>query len=237
MRAPSRRWFPVLFAFGLLPDVAAACSILRHEPGTPINVPRAVFEGRVVAVKEIEIYVRANRTTPGQETIIEVVHSFHGPYRVGERVATRQITMASMCGTSVGVGTRVQVWSDQDSDSLSLAGVLYEDSEEFSGPFAELAKVSGVARSSAEPALAGMLLRGDIDDREAASLMHASKLEARESCEVVRSGNHAQVGCGTAYGGNDARVKVLFERVRGSWIEVMRYAAPSPDAASATRTS
>ena len=33
---------------------------------------------------------------------------------------------------------------------------------------------------------------------------------------------------GKAFGGNDARSKVIFERANGGWIEILRYEAPTP---------
>ena len=49
-----------------------------------------------------------------------------------------------------------------------------------------------------------------------------------EHCEIVSDGNYAQVSWGKAFGGNDARAKVIFERADGGWIEILRYEAPTP---------
>ena len=58
--------------------------------------------------------------------------------------------------------------------------------------------------------------------------MRARGLARREHCEIVSDGNFAQVSWGKAFGGNDARAKVIFERAEGGWIEILRYQAPTP---------
>ena len=50
-----------------------------------------------------------------------------------------------------------------------------------------------------------------------------------EHCEISeRLATFAQVSWGKAFGGNDARSKVIFEHASGSWIEILRYEAPTP---------
>ena len=61
--------------------------------------------------------------------------------------------------------------------------------------------------------------------------MHVRGPSRREHCEIVSDGNFAQVSWGKAFGGNDARFKVIFERASGGWIEILRYQAPDTDAA------
>ena len=71
-------------------------------------------------------------------------------------------------------------------------------------------------------------LRGEIDAGLAAELHARARPGRREHCEISSDGNYAQVSWGKAFGGNDARYKVIFERANGGWVEILRYEAPAP---------
>ena len=71
-------------------------------------------------------------------------------------------------------------------------------------------------------------LRGEIDAGLAAELHARARPGRREHCEISSDGNYAQVSWGKAFGGNDARIKVIFERADGGWVEILRYEAPAP---------
>ncbi len=81
------------------------------------------------------------------------------------------------------------------------------------GPFAALALAAGEPRRSLRPSLKNASLRGEIDAGLAAELHARARPGRREHCEIASDGNYAQVSWGKAFGGNDARFKVIFERV------------------------
>ena len=71
-------------------------------------------------------------------------------------------------------------------------------------------------------------LRGDIDASLASELRTRAGTGRQQRCDIAAAGNFAQVSWGTAFGGNDARHKVMFERVADQWVEILRYEAPTP---------
>ena len=80
-------------------------------------------------------------------------------------------------------------------------------------------------------------LRGEIDGGLASELHARARPARREHCEISSVGNYAQVSWGKAFGGNDARHKVIFERVNGGqWVEILRYEAPTPTPARSRNT-
>jgi hypothetical protein len=79
-------------------------------------------------------------------------------------------------------------------------------------------------------------LRGDIDTKLASDLRARARSGKRERCEIASDGNFAQVSWGKAFGGKDARFKVIFEHAHGGWVEIMRYEAPAPTPARNRRS-
>jgi hypothetical protein len=71
-------------------------------------------------------------------------------------------------------------------------------------------------------------LRGNLDAGLAARFQERARPGPHEHCEISTDGSYAQVSWGKAFGGNDARHKVIFERVNGEWVEILRYEAPTP---------
>jgi hypothetical protein len=96
------------------------------------------------------------------------------------------------------------------------------------GLFAALALVTDEPRHSRRASLKNSSLRGDIDARLAARFRERAQPGRREHCDISSAGDYAQVSWGKAFGGNDARHKVIFERVAGEWVEILRYEAPTP---------
>jgi hypothetical protein len=71
-------------------------------------------------------------------------------------------------------------------------------------------------------------LRGEIDDSVASQLRARARTGKNQRCEIASAGKFAQVSWGKAFGGNDARHKVIFERVDREWVEILRFDAPTP---------
>jgi len=209
-------------------DASQACSMIRRQPGTPYDAPYALVEVRVVEAHDVDVYVRPTRAMPGQTATVEIVRSFHGPYRAGQRLAaTTANYSAGMCGGGpFPVGTRLEWWISSPDD-LKLSGPLYDDDPPKS-VFAQLALVEGARQPARNKRLHGAWLRGTIDEALAAELFNRAKVPEGEECEIVAVKGFVQVACGQAFEGNDARYKVIFERVEKNWIEVLRYDALSP---------
>ena len=188
----------------------------------PIPRPGAIFEGSVVEARESEIQVRSDDTTPGTKVIVEITRSYHGPFAPGTRVAGYSYHQPSMCGSGpIAVGMRVMVWS-ADVHAPFRVGPLYEDVEP-QNAFAMFAWVADAPRFPPSVAHATVAIRGALEPREAQDLYRRARTPAGETCEIRRAKEYATVSCGSAFHGNDARFKVLFERVGDRWIEVMRY--------------
>jgi hypothetical protein len=76
--------------------------------------------------------------------------------------------------------------------------------------------------------LKNVSLRGEIDAGLAAQLIAQAQPPGREPSEISSVGNYAQVSWGKAFGGNDARNKVIYELTASGWVEILRYQAPEP---------
>ena len=217
----------LLTTFPLLAAAANPCVPAPRAPGTPIHAPHAAFEAYVVEVhspKESRSALGVLRT---RQALVEVVRSFHGPYSPGQQVETLTIEAMHSCAGSIEAGGHVMVVSESGGpfeivESLPIAQVVPE------GPFAALAYAAGEPRRSLRPLLKNSSLRGEIDAALAAELRLRAEPGRREHCEIVGAGNYAQVSWGKAFGGNDARHKVIFEHVDAAWVEVLRYEAPAP---------
>jgi hypothetical protein len=212
-----------------LPVLAAAanpCVPTPHAPGTAINAPHAVFEAYVVEVhspKDARSIFGAQLT---RQALVEVVRSFHGPYSAGQQVETITLVGAHSCGGAVEEGGHVMVVSESGGP-FEIVEALPKEQVAPRGAFAALAYVPGEPRRSLRPSLKNASLRGEIDSGLASNL-RARAQAGRERCEIASDGNYAQVSWGKAFGGKDARFKVIFERAQGGWIEILRYQAPVP---------
>src|SRR6185503_9202003 len=69
----------------------------------------------------------------------------------------------------------------------------------------------------------------------AAELRARARTGKEQRCDIAGAGDFAQVSWGKAFGGNDAKHKVIFERVAGEWIEILRYDAPAPTPARSNK--
>jgi hypothetical protein len=206
---------------------ANLCTPSPRMPGTPINAPHAAFEAYVVAVhatKDARFPFGAQLT---RRALVEVVRSFHGPYSAGQQVETITLVGAHSCGGFVEEGAHVMVVSESGGP-FEIVESLPRTQSAPQGPFAAVAYVTGESRRSLRPSLKDASLRGEIDAGLAADLRARAQPRRREHCEIVSDGNYAQVSWGKAFGGNDARSKVIFERAHGGWIEILRYQAPVP---------
>jgi hypothetical protein len=217
----------LLTTFPALAAEASPCVPAPRAPGTLIYAPHAAFEAYVVEVHEAQDSQSAFGVLHTRRALVEVVRSFHGPYSPGQQVETLTIETMRGCALSIEEGGHVMVVSESGGpfeivESLPKAQVIPQ------GPFAALSYAAGEPRRSLRPTLKDASLRGEIDAGLASELRARAQPERRERCDIVSDGNFAQVSWGKAFGGNDARFKVIFERAKGGWTEVMRYEAPAP---------
>ena len=198
-----------------LPGAAAnSCIPAPRIPGSPIEAPHAVFEAYVVEVS-------------AQRALVEVVRSYHGPYGPGQTVETITIEGANPCIRALASGSHVMVDAESGGPFEIIATLSGNDAYR-EGPFAALAFSGEERRRSLRPSLKNASLRGEIDGALAAQLYSRARPAPRARCDISRIGNYAQVSWGEAFGGNDARNKVIFERVDRGWVEILRYQAPAP---------
>lgn len=217
----------LLTTFPLLAAAANPCVPTPRAPGTPIDAPHAAFEAYVVEVHKPQDSRSAFGMQRTRQALVEVVRSFHGPYSPGQQVETLTIEAMHTCAGAIEAGGHVMVVSESGGpfeivESLPKAQVVPE------GPLAALAYAVGEPRRSLRPSLKNAWLHGEIDAGLAAELRARARPARREHCEIVSDGNYAQVSWGKAFGGNDARHKVIFEHVDGAWVEILRYEAPAP---------
>jgi hypothetical protein len=212
-----------------LPSLAAAvntCGPAPRAPGTPIYAPHAAFEAYVVAVHSVKDASSPFGAQLARHALVEVVRSFHGPYSAGQQVETITIVGARSCGGFVEEGGHVMVVSETGGpfeivEALPKAQVIPKS------PFAALGYVEGEARASKRGVLKNASLR-NVDNGLAAELRMRARAGKDERCDIVSDGTFAQVSWGKAFGGNDARSKVIFERADKQWVEILRYEAPTP---------
>jgi hypothetical protein len=198
-----------------LPGAAAnSCIPAPRIPGSPIEAPHAVFEAYVVEVTV-------------QRALVEVVRSYHGPYGPGQTVETTTIEGSDLCIGALASGSHVMVRSEPGG-RFEIVATLSGNGAYREGPFAALAFTGEERRRSLRPSLKSASLRGEIDGALAAHLYSRARPAARARCDISRVGGFAQVSWGEAFGGNDARNKVIFERVDRGWVEILRYQAPAP---------
>jgi len=220
-------WMLLLTSVPLLAAAANPCSPNARTPGTPIDAPHAVFEAYVVEVhapQDSRTEFGVQRT---QRALVEVSRSFHGPYSPGQQVETLTAVGAFVCGNPAESGGRVIVASESGGPFV-IVKVLPKVQVIPDEPFAALSFAGGEPRRSLRPSLKHAQLRGDIETPLAAQLHARARAGRFEHCEITGSGKYAQVSWGQAFGGNDARHKVIFERAHGGWVEILRYKAPEP---------
>jgi hypothetical protein len=217
----------LLTTFPLLAHAASPCAPAPRAPGTPIDAPHAAFEAYVVEVHAPQASRSAFGVQHTQRALVEVVRSFHGPYALGQQVETLTLEAPDACGGAVEAGGHVLVVSESGGP-FEIVEVLPKAQVIPQGPFAALAYAAGEPHHSFRPSLKNASLRGQIDLGLAADLRARAQPGRRDHCEIASDGNFAQVSWGKAFGGNDARFKVIFEHAHGGWIEILRYQAPAP---------
>lgn len=234
-----RSHFLPLMLLGL-PALSNACSIARREPGTPLDVPAALIEVRVVEERTVTNYeYRPGRFIEGQEIIVEVLRTLIGKRPEAERITLRHHTMMSACGREYPLNARLLLADFPDSGPYDYYAVAYEG-ERFQSAFGAIADVDDPRRTSRKPGLERVHLRGRISDSAASKLLFKSGLDPRDDCEIVAAGKFAHVACGTSLDGTADRI-VLFEKLEtlatNTWVEIARYGPGiSPVASSADST-
>ncbi len=218
--------FLLLTIFPALAAAANPCVLAARAPGTPILAPHAAFEAYVVEVHAPKDSRSAFGVQRNLQALVEVVRSFHGPYSPGQQVETLTIEAMHRCAGSVEEGDHVMVVSESGGP-FEIVELLPKAQVVPQGAFAALAYAAGEPRRSRRQSLKNASLRGEIDNGLASDLRARAKT-GHEHCEIVSDGNLAQVSWGKAFGGNDARFKVIFERAQGGWVEILRYQAPVP---------
>ncbi len=221
-----RFWILLLTGFPLFAAAANVCAPAPRIPGTPIEAPHAVFDAYVVEVNPPHISASAFGVQRTQRALVEVIRSFHGPYSPGQQVETLTIQTANACG-AVNPGTHVLVGSDSGGP-FEIIEVFPEGRVVPHGPFVALALAAEEPRHSKRRTLKNVSLRGSIDAGLAAKLHAQAQPPRREQSEIRGVGNYAQVSWGKAFGGNDARGKVIYELTVSGWVEILRYEAPTP---------
>jgi hypothetical protein len=162
-----------------------------------------------------------------RRALVEVVKSYHGPYGPGQQVETLAIEDSKQCMGALESGSHVMVRSEAGGP-FEIVTTLSKDRTVAVGPIAALARVADEPRRSLRPSLKNAYLRGEIDGALAADLYARARPDRGARCEISSAGNYAQVSWGRAFGGNDARNKVIFERAESGWVEILRYQAPEP---------
>lgn len=234
MRVLTAFWLAILTGFPLLAAAANSCTPAPRAPGTPIYAPHAAFEAYVVTVREVKDSRSPFGAQLARHALVEVVRSFHGPYSAGQQVETVTLVGARSCGGFVEEGGHVMVVSETGGP-FEVVEALPKTQVVPQGPFPAVAYASGESRLSRRPALKNASLRGEIDAGLAAELRSRARTGKEQRCDIAGAGNFAQVSWGKAFGGNDAKHKVLFERVDGEWIEILRYEAPAPTPARSNK--
>jgi len=225
MRVAFGIWL-AMTSFPLLAAAVNPCTPSPRVPGTPIEAPHAVFEAYVVEVDA----PRASTSTFGvlrtRRALVEVVRSFHGPYSPGQQVETLTIDGVDACAGAAESGSHVLVRSESGGP-FEIVEVFPKGTFVPPGPFSTLALVREEPRHSWRPSLKNAALRG-VNPDLAAKLHERARLGRGEHCDISTKGSFAQVSWGKAFGGNDAKHKVIFEHVAGEWVEILRYEAPTP---------
>jgi len=227
MRVLTAIWLAILTGFPLLAAAANSCTPAPRAPGTPINAPHAAFEAYVVSVHEVKDARSPFGAKLARHALVEVVRSFHGPYSAGQQVETFTLIGAHSCGGYVEEGGHVMVVSETGGP-FEIVEALPKTQAAPQGPFPAVAYATGEPRQSRRPSLKNASLRGDVDAGLASQLRARAGAGKQQRCDIASAGNFAQVSWGKAFGGNDAKHKVMFERVDGEWVEILRYEAPTP---------
>jgi hypothetical protein len=225
----------LLTGFPLLASAANPCAPAPRAPGTPLNAPHAAFEAYVVAVHAVNDARSPFGVQLARRALVEVVRSFHGPYNAGQQVETITLVGARSCGGFVEEGGHVMVVSESGGP-FEIVEALPKTQAAPQGPFAAVAYAAGEPRRGLRPSLKNASLRGVIDAGLASELRARARTGKRDHCEIASDGNYAQVSWGKAFGGNDARFKVIFEHAYGGWVEILRYEAPAPTPARSRRS-
>jgi len=226
MRVLTAIWLAILTGFPLLAVAANPCTPAQRAPGTPIEAPHAVFEAYVVDVHAPKASSSEFGVLRTRRALVEVSRSFHGPYSPGQQVETLTIEGPNTCGGAVESGAHVMVRSETGG-AFEIVEIFPAGVAKPNGLFAALALITDEPRHSRRRSLKNASLRGAIDAGLAAQFRQRAQPGRGEPCEISGTGDYAQVSWGSAFGGNDARHKVIFERVAGEWVEILRYDAPT----------
>lgn len=226
MRAPISLYLLLMTGVAQIAAAANPCMPAPRVPGTPIEAPHAVFDAYVIEVHAPQYSRSAFGVQRTRRALVEVIRSFHGPYGPGQQVEALAIDEANSCDVGVESGAHVIVGSDSGGpfeivETLTEAGLVAH------GPFATLALAADERRHSRRSSLKHASLRGEIDGALAAKLFGRARPGRGQQCEISSVGNFAQVSWGKAFGGNDARHKVIFEHTDRGWVEILRYQAPA----------
>jgi hypothetical protein len=217
----------LLTTFPALAAAATPCAPAPRAPGTPVNAPHAAFEAYVVAVQAVKDASSPFGAQLAKQALVEVVRSFHGPYSAGQQVETFTLVGTRSCGGMIEEGGHVMVVSESGGP-FEIVEVFPKGAGVPPGPLSARALITDEPRHSRWPSLKNATLRGDVDARIAAELQGRARTSPREHYDIAINGGYAQVSWGKAFGGNDARHKVIFERVDTEWVEILRYEAPTP---------
>jgi len=217
----------LLTTFPALAAAANPCVPAPRTLGAPIEAPHAAFEAYVIDVSEPKDSRSGFGMQRTRQALVEVVRSFHGPYSAGQQVETFTIEAMHSCAAAVEEGDHVMVVSESGGP-FEIVELLPKAQVVPQGPFAALSYAATESRRSRRASLKNASLHGEMDSGLAADLHVRARLGRHERCDITSDGNFAQVSWGKAFGGNDARYKVIFEKAQGAWIEILRYQAPVP---------
>jgi hypothetical protein len=229
MRSPAWISFSLVLLAGFpqFATAAGSCSPAPRTAGTPIGAPHAVFEAYVVDVSTPHSSSPDFSLQGSRRALVEVVRSYHGPYGPGQHVETLTLESKYHCVGAFESGAHVLVASESGGP-FEIVATFSRGGPAPEGPFAALAQATEEPRRGLRAALKNASLRGEVDADLAADLYSRARPEPRAPCEISSAGNFAQVSWGRAFGGNDARNKVIFERAESGWVEILRYQAPEP---------
>lgn len=196
-----RLWLIPLVLLPTLNGTTHACSPALGPANHALQIPYAVFEARVADLRDPD----SRDPRSGQLGNVVVIRSFHGPFRPGDLVPIEIGSVRTGCDNEVGIGPAIMMVIP-----VGTRPPYYPGGDD---------RVGFVFRALAAS-------KGRMAVRDTKTLVHRAQLEKETGCEARRAGSYAQLSCGRAYEGRDARVKVIFERVKGAWLEVLRYQAP-----------
>jgi hypothetical protein len=202
----------LLNGFFALAGVSNACSP-KSAFVHPLQVPEAVFEARLVD-RRAGPSPDATALIPSDADSgsVEVIRAFHGPYRAGDRLPILISHTTTTCDRVI------------DFDASFLMIIPRGTHAPFS-PNGGDDRTANIFRLLVDEGRA-------MPDREARAMFERARVTDATDCTATRAGYYVQVSCGR---NPEARSKVIFERVDGHWLEVLRYATPLDPATTPAR--